>query len=254
MTLKTFIIGMFVSFGLAWMCMIAIPVAVTGAGATVKMSDDEDAAYYQHKSSGRLLNGAEIYNGNGCYTCHSQLIRPTYAGQQIFRKESVAGRYYKSQGKDDPKEEIDTRRETSFDDYAGLKYAPIGLMRVGPDLSNLAYRVEDYATTVGMTPEKWLFEHLYDPRNEELRRGSNGEKINMVWSNCPSQKHMFKRVAKNGQGNSFAISKPCGKKHKKNNKVTIPDEEARVLVSYLLSFKRDDTQPDSLNYGKKDEE
>jgi cytochrome c oxidase cbb3-type subunit 2 len=90
MTLKSFLIGMLASFGLAWMCIIAIPVAKMASLPAVKMSSEEDAEYYQHQTSGRMLNGAEIYAANGCYTCHSQLIRPTYLGSQIFR-EDVAG-------------------------------------------------------------------------------------------------------------------------------------------------------------------
>ena len=73
MTLKSFLIGMFASFGLAWFCMIAIPAAKMASLPPVKMSDEEDAEYYQRKTSGRLVNGAEIYAANGCYTCHSRL-------------------------------------------------------------------------------------------------------------------------------------------------------------------------------------
>ena len=80
MTLKTFLIGMFVSFGLAWMCLIAIPVAKMAKRAPVKMNDDDDAPLYQHGVSGRILNGAEIYQSNGSYTCHTQLLRPTSNG------------------------------------------------------------------------------------------------------------------------------------------------------------------------------
>ena len=110
MTLKSFLLGMFVSFGLAWMFVIAIPVAKMGNLDPVKMTDEEDAAIYQRKFSGRVKNGAQIYAANGCYACHTQLIRPTYAGHQIWR-DDMAG-VVDTDGND-------TRRETTHYDYAG---------------------------------------------------------------------------------------------------------------------------------------
>ncbi|NWK55219.1 cbb3-type cytochrome c oxidase subunit II [Verrucomicrobiaceae bacterium N1E253] len=239
MTFKTFLIGMFASFGLAWTCIIAIPVASTDARPPVKMNDDEDAAYYQHGVAGRKLNGGEIYKANGCYTCHTQLVRPTYAGSEIHR-EGIAG------VKND---DGDTRRETSYADFTGEDFAQIGLMRMGPDLSNFAYRAEAYGSKVGMTAEAWIFEHLYNPRNNEIRLGKHGEKLDMSWSNCPSQKQMFETVDAVGQDGVFALTADAGE-----GRVIRPKQDARVLASYLLSFKRDDKMPKSLDYSGKDEE
>jgi cytochrome c oxidase cbb3-type subunit 2 len=240
MTLKTFLIGMLASFGLAWMFMIAIPVAKMGALPAVKMNAEEDADYYQHKTSGRIRNGAEIYASNGCYTCHSQLIRPTYLGSQIWRKD-IAGVY-------DKKEDIDTRRETSVDDFAGEKYAQIGLTRMGPDLSNFGYRAETYGKQLGISAEQWIVNHLHNPRSNELRRGEQGERLDMTWSNCPSQPQMFDKIPMNGQGDSLALTK----KTKKGLQI-VPAEQARVLASYLISLKRDDQMPESMDHGRKEE-
>lgn len=238
MTFKTFLIGMFASFGLAWTCIIAIPVASTAARTPVKMNDDDDAPYYQHAVSGRILNGAEIYQNNGCYSCHTQLVRPTYAGSQIFRKD-VAGVV---------NDDGDTRRETSYDDYTGEKYAQIGLMRMGPDLSNFAYRAEAYGKKVGLTSEQWIFEHLYNPRNNEIRLGKSGEKLDMSWSNCPSQPQMFEEVQVSGQEGGFTMT------DSDNSQSIRPKQAARVLASYLLSFKRDGQLPPALNHGPQEEE
>lgn len=230
---------MFVTFGMAWMCLIAIPVAKTAQRAPIKMNDDDDAPYYQHGTSGRILNGAEIYQSNGCYTCHSQLVRPTYAGTELFRSD-VGG----IKNDDD-----DTRRESSYDDYSGEKFAQIGLMRMGPDLSNFGYRADAYAAKTNLTAEQWVFEHLYNPRNNDIRIGSNDEKLEMGWSNCPSQRQMFEALPSNGQDGVFVLSaRSC------DGKAIHPQEEARVLTSYLLSLKRDDKLPNSLNYGPKDED
>lgn len=238
MTLKSFLLGMLASFGLAWMFVIAIPVAKMGNLDPVKMTDEEDAAYYERKLSGRVLNGSKIYASNGCYACHTQLIRPTYAGQQIWR-DDIAG-VVDTDGND-------TRRETTYYDYTGEEYAQIGLMRMGPDLSNLAYRVDKYAALVEMTSEQWLMEHLYNPRNNEIRLGKGGEKLDMSWSNCPSQRRMFEKKPLSGQGDSLALQET------KEGKQIVPKEDARVLVSYLMSLRRDDVLPESMTFSPKKE-
>ena len=249
MTHKIFLIGLFSSFGLAWMCMIAIPVATMAARTPVKMSAEEDAPYYQHNVSGRLLNGAEIYNANGCYTCHSQLIRPAYAGGEIMSKEPVAGQFHENQGGDDTIADIDTRRETSFNDFDGQHYASIGLMRLGPDLSNLGYRAEAYAAKVNLTPEQWIFEHLYNPRNNKIRIGKDGKPVDMSWSICPAQGQMFDEVPANGQDGVFVVHGASD-----DGQITQPNETARILASYLLSLKRDDALPASLSHVATDDE
>jgi len=203
MTLKSFLLGMFVSFGLAWMFVIAIPVAKMGNLDPVKMTDEEDAAIYQRKFSGRVKNGAQIYAANGCYACHTQLIRPTYAGHQIWR-DDMAG-VVDTDGND-------TRRETTHYDYAG---------------------------------EQWFLQHLYNPRNNELRVGEGGEILDMSWSNCPSQGQMFKEQPITGQGDSLALSQT------EDGDEIVPKEDARVLISYLMSLRRDDAVPDSMDFSPK---
>lgn len=240
MTIKTFLIGMLASFGVAWMCIIAIPAAKMSALSPVKMNvEDEDAPYYQRKVAGRVMSGAAIYGANGCYYCHTQLIRPTYLGRQIWRKDA-AGIYDKDEG-------IDTRRETSHYDYKDEDFARVGRMRVGPDLSNFGHRAEMYAATAGMSPAQWVMEHLYNPRNSELFVGNEGQKTDMSWSNCPSQKQMFDENTLNGQGDSLAISGQTTESTE-----VIPNEQALILTSYLLTLKRDDILPDMLTNKPKD--
>ncbi|NCF12915.1 MAG: hypothetical protein GWP68_06005 [Verrucomicrobiaceae bacterium] len=236
MTFKYFLIGMFASFGLAWLCMIAIPTAKMASLPPVKMSGEEDAEYYQRKTTGRVLNGAQIYAANGCYTCHSQLIRPTYLGSQIFRKD-FAGI---------SNADMDTRRETHYDDYLGEKYAQIGLTRMGPDLSNYGHRADAYGAKTGMSAEQWTIAHLYNPRDQKLQLGEQGEEIDMTWSNCPAQLQMFAEKDLVGQGDSLALN---------INTVAmtqvVPLEQARVLTDYLLTLKRDSALPESMNNAPK---
>lgn len=239
MTLKSFLLGMLASFGLAWMFMIAIPAAKMNNLAPLKMTPEEDAAYYQRKVSGRLLNGASIYAANGCYACHTQLIRPTYAGHQIWR-DDMAG-VVDSDGND-------SRRETTYYDFTGEQYAQVGLMRIGPDLSNLAHRVDKYAAQAKLSPEKWLLEHLYNPRNNDIRIGKGGQKLDMSWSTCPPQRQMFKREPLNGQGSPYALRETAA-----DGEQIVAKEDARVLVNYLMSLRRDDTVPASLDHSPEEE-
>lgn len=239
MTLKTFLIGMIASFGIAWMCMIAIPVAKMASPPPVKMSSGEDADYYERKTSGRILNGAEVYAANGCYACHSQLIRPAYLGSQILAKD-IAG-VNNADG--------DTRRETHYDDYSGERYALIGLTRMGPDLSNFGHRAEAYAAKTGMTPEQWVIAHLFNPRNGALKPGAEGGATDMSWSNCPPQRHMFEKKDLSGQG--IALAPEIDREAMTQ---TVPQQDARVLASYLLSLKRDSALPESMDHAPKAKE
>lgn len=238
MTFKSFLIGMLVSFGAAWMFVIAIPTAKMSSLEPVKMNSEEDAEYYQRKVAARSLNGAAIYSANACYTCHTQLIRPTTLGRQIWRANS-AGICVLTEG-------LDTRRETSPYDFEGEDYAQIGLSRMGPDLSNFGYRAEGYVAAAGMTAEEWVIQHLYNPRNSGIRIGAGGQKLNMDWSNCPSQPQMFEELELNGQGSKLAI-----KTDLKEETQTVPSQQAYILTNYLLSLKRDDAMPESLDYSPK---
>ena len=248
MTLKTFLLGMLASFGLAWLCLIAVPTAQMAELPPVKMSEEEeDSPYYERKIAARISRGAEIYGANGCYYCHTQLIRPTYLGRQIWR-EDVAGVVVRD---DKGGVESDTRRETSYYDFDGEPFARIGRSRVGPDLSNFGYRAEKYAAAVEMTTEEWVLERLYNPRNSDLFVGDQGQKSDRGWSSCPSQKGMFEKVAATGQHEGLIVaSASC------DGKQVVPKEQARLLAGYLLSMKRDDEMPKALQHpvrgGKKE--
>ena len=126
----------------------------------------------------------------------------------------------------------DTRRETNAYDFFGEKFAQIGVSRMGPDLSNLGRRVESiYA--VGKDPSAWLFAHLYNPRQEPDR-----------WkSTCPSFRFLFEeRVA---TGNQSAEVMPI---HLDKGMELVPTSDAKALVSYLLSLKKDQQIPAVLDF------
>jgi len=225
MSFRTFILSLSTSFGVAWLAIIVIPYYKMRSLEPVLVEDgDGTNAVYIPKRAGRIADGAEVYAANGCYQCHSQVVRPTYAGNDMFRPDwgGIAG----------DEERGDTRRETNAFDFEGEKFAHIGVARLGSDLSNLARRVEAiYAK--GDDPEKWLYTHLYNPRLKPERREST----------CPSFRFLFKVTAV--KGNPSADSLPFAVEE--GMEVT-PTSDARALVSYLLSLKKDQPVPSSLNF------
>lgn len=229
MTLRFFSLGMTATFGAAWLFAVVIPFFKTRELQPVPYVEavDEKTGVYFPKRTGQITNGATVYAQNGCYVCHTQVVRPTYAGNDIHR-DGLAG------FKQDP-DRGDTRRESNAFDYKDEKFAQIGLMRIGPDLSNVGTRFTQEANDLNkaakeklgdawnasmlVTPESLMYQHLLNPRQSVKKR----------WSTCPSVAFLFREPKSEG-------AQPK------------PKPEARALVSYLMSMKKNDSVPASLNY------
>jgi cytochrome c oxidase cbb3-type subunit II len=221
MSFRTFFLSLSASFGVAWLAIVIVPYFKMRSIEPVAMGEDAIGTnvVYIPKRAGRVADGSQVYAANGCYLCHTQLIRPDYAGNDVFRSD-FAGLV----NKDDA---IDTRRESNAFDYAGEKFAHIGINRMGPDLSNLAVRVEaNYAK--GISAEQWLYSYLYNPRLDPKRSHSN----------CPSFRFLFdeKKVKGNPSDEALPFKGDDGEE-------IVPNPEGRALVSYLLSLKKDNSVP-----------
>ena len=227
MSSRTFIFGLFASFGVAWSAIIVVPFVKMRSLAPVELSEaaDGNTGIFYPKRTGRVADGAQVYAENGCYLCHTQLVRPTYAGNDLYRLDWGGLKADPDRG--------DTRRETNAYDFFGETFAQIGISRMGPDLSNLGRRVEsNYAT--GKDPVMWLYKHLYDPRQEAIR-----------WkSTCPSFRFLFDTQPVVGNPLNDALSVAQDGKSE-----LVPSAEAKALVSYLLSLKKDQAVPAALNFG-----
>lgn len=229
MSFRIFILGLSATFGVAWLSVVVIPYIKMRQLRPIELNEAVDGAkgIFYPKRTGRVANGARVYAENGCYLCHTQVIRPTYAGNDLFR-DDWAGQ------KSDP-DRGDTRRETNAYDFFGEKYAQIGISRLGPDLSNLGTRVEmSYA--IGQSPEKWLYGHLFNPRNEPHRYASK----------CPPHRFLFDEITVKGNRSSDALPFSSDL-----TKEWVPNSDARALVSYLLSLKKDQAVPAVLNFAPK---
>jgi cytochrome c oxidase cbb3-type subunit 2 len=224
MSLRTFIIGLAATFGVAWLAVIVVPYLKMRDMAPVFMTTEADGQLFYPKRTGRIADGADIYAENGCYLCHTQVVRPTYAGNDLYRPDWGGLISDEVRG--------DTRRETNAFDFLGEKFAQIGSNRMGPDLSNLGRRM-DQLQAAGTNPEKWLFAHLYNPRNDPQR-----------WhSTCPPHPFLFDKRQVKGAGSPDALAVDVG-----TGKELVPSSAARALVSYLMSLKKDHPVPPALDF------
>ena len=229
MSLRTFILGLSASFGAAWLAIIVVPFFKMRDLAPITLSEVADGAtgVFFPKRTGRVTDGALVYAENGCYLCHTQVVRPTYAGNDLYRADWGGL-------KNDP-DRGDTRRETNAYDFFGEKFAQVGVMRMGPDLSNLGLRV-DALYAKGGDPAAWLYTHLYDPR-----------RIPELWkSTCPPHPFLFVKREVKGTASPDAL-----KLGDDANFEWVPSSEARALVSYLLSLKKDHKAPAALDFAPK---
>jgi cytochrome c oxidase cbb3-type subunit 2 len=233
MSLRTFILALAAFFGVAWLAVIVIPYLKMRTIAPVTLNEATDGAtgIFYPKRTGRIANGARVYAENGCYLCHSQVVRPTYAGNDLFRPDWGGL-------KDDP-DRGDTRRETNAYDFHGETFAQIGVNRLGPDLSNLGRRM-DQLQAAGENPEQWLFKHLHNPRSIPDR-----------WkSTCPPHPFLFtkREIKGNESRDALPIETEPGYE-------IVASADAKALVSYLLSMKKDQPVPAALDYApRKNEE
>lgn len=232
MTLRSFITGLAVTFSVPLLLVVVVPYFTMNSIPPVKFDEAADGKtdLYFPKRTGRVADGAAVYAANGCYQCHSQLIRPTYAGADMWRSDWA--------GLAEDPDRGDTRRETNAFDYQYEKYAQIGVNRLGPDLSNIGTRVAKLYAKDTHKPESWLYVHLYNPKSIPDRE----------WSTCPSFRFLFEEKKVQGQPHTDALpfaTKPGFE--------IVPTPQASALVSYLMSMKKDDAVPASMNYGPKKE-
>jgi cytochrome c oxidase cbb3-type subunit 2 len=186
---------------------------------------DEQTGTFVAKTHGRVVDGLNVYLANGCAQCHTQVIRPTYAGTELWRADWAGLATDEDRG--------DTRRESNVFDYHGLDYAPIGQTRIGQDLSNLAVRMDQRFPKSPAAAEQWLYKHLFNARDFP----------ELGWSVCPPMPFMFDKKPVSGQGPSSEAIQIDAK-----GRQIVPNQDARALISYLMSLRHDHKVPAAINY------
>jgi cytochrome c oxidase cbb3-type subunit II len=205
---RNFFAGLSVLFALPLAAVILYPWAsLRGLQPVPYAKEDEVADTYYPPTRTGLSLGAETYARNGCAYCHTQMVRPTYAGADAWRP-GWAGR-----------EQEGLARETRPQDFLGEKFAFLGVARIGPDLSNVGTRIDDAG---------WHYRHLYDPRSVRPE------------SVMPSFRNLFERRLRTGAGAPDAVEVV-----EENGLVYeyVPSPEAKALVLYLLTMRKDHKLP-----------
>ena len=248
-SLKNFVLILGTCFVVPTYCMVAQPFAAERNRQTVPYVMEEpdsgkpfDAPElkglsYPTTFAGDQRRGEQIYAREGCAQCHTQVIRPDYAGIDQFKK---------TWGKDQEGTTIVPTRQTYMWDYLHENFAMIGQRRIGPDLANAGYRFQGNTATLA-TPDLIKAEkaralndfylYLYAP---QARR---------AWSISPGFRHLFVTRPKEGKGSELALKLPPDLAPAEGMEI-VPSTEARELAKYILGLKRDQPVPVSITGAK----
>ncbi|MBL9154876.1 MAG: cbb3-type cytochrome c oxidase subunit II [Verrucomicrobiales bacterium] len=204
-----------VAFGFPWLFLVLLPYVKQSSAAPVPYAESDEAGFVAYPDpnmvrAGASDYGAEIYRREGCAYCHTQMVRPTYAGPDMWRP-GWGGR-----------EEEGLARETRPEDYIGEGYAQLGYQRIGPDLANVGTRLTD---------REKLHIQLYNPR------------ANTHESIMPGFRHLYRLVPADGRDAALKLE---GKFAPEEGFVVVPTPEAEALVDYLLSRRKDAKLPASI--------
>ena len=115
-------------------------------------------------------------------------------------------------------------RPTVARDYLRENPAALGKLRIGPDLTNVGLRITD---------ANELHRRLYEPAT--VTPGSN----------MPSYRYLYEMRKISGQSSGQAVQGLTGPHAPPPGYEVVPTEEARALVVYLLSLKRNYTLPEA---------
>ncbi len=114
-------------------------------------------------------------------------------------------------------------RRTVARDYIRSKPAFLGTMRTGPDLTNVGLRYS----------AEWQHRHLYEP--SEVSKGSI----------MPAFRYLYTMQKIQGAPSADALKDLTGPYAPKPGYEVVPTEDAKALVAYLLSLKRDYALPEA---------
>ncbi len=189
--------GIFATFALAWFGTVAVPA--TQLKNLQPQADEELADIYPVNIGGIADQGRQVYVANGCVSCHSMALRDKHSGSDLDRGWGP--------------------RRTVARDYIYQQPAQIGVMRNGPDLTNIGVR---------QTSADWHYQHLYNPRS--VTPGSI----------MPPFRFLFEKRRIIAQRSADALNL-TGPDEPPAGWEIVPTPEAKSLVGFLLSL--DSTHP-----------
>src|SRR4029078_13575689 len=136
-------LGIFGTFAFSWIGLTVIPNAQIGH--LDPQSDEEGTDIYPQPPSGMAVRGRQVYTGNGCMYCHTEQVRPDYAGSDIERKWGD--------------------RRSAPRDYIFAGPVALGKMRLGPNLSNIGKRAPNEEEAAAASPAASPAAPAPDPPN-----------------------------------------------------------------------------------------
>src|SRR5882762_6273110 len=248
-------LGIFGTFAFSWVGLTVIPN--WQIGHLNPQSDEEGTDIYPQPQSGMFERGARVYVANGCVYCHSEQVRPDYAGADIERGWG--------------------NRRSAPRDYIFERQVLLGKMRMGQDLANIGARAPaeqaspspagspsvatspaavaaSPATSPGSSPPTaaapagpqtgvgapwpiqtvgepamysaaWHHVHLYSPRS-----------IN-VDSNMPSYRFLYEKRRSHEQRSADAL-KLTGADAPPEGWEIVPTYDAKCLVAYMMALNQ----------------
>lgn len=197
-------LGIFVALAASWWGVIAAPRLQMADDTTVVPKATGTA--YPPNRPGLARQGAELYRSEGCYTCHSQMVRPAGHGTDIARGWGA--------------------RRSVAQDYLRDNPALLGSVRVGPDLHNVGHRMNAGDTNLEPAMVRYHLLHLYHPHTV------------MPKSVMPAYPYLFETRPVRGNPSADALTLPAPFAPPAGFEV-VPRPEAHALVAYLLSLRHD---------------
>jgi len=197
--LPTLFLGMFFTFAFAWIGLVVMP-------------------WYQFGTLEPVQNPSEM-------AAPGDMVPPPMsgnveAGLQVYAANGCV--YCHTQQVRPERQGSDIKRgwgtrRTVPRDYIREKRVFLGTMRTGPDLTNAGVRLADAA---------WHHKHLYAPRSIS------------PWSTMPNYAFLYEVREIQGQGSPEAIQDLPEQYAPPEGYEVVPTQQARDLVAYLLSLKR----------------
>lgn len=222
---RKFLFGLAGAFGVPWLLLVIIPVIKAQKLTPEAYDKDRDGIEGVYPSTTIDRQGQLVYISEGCAQCHTQMIRPSFAG--------ILDGWKKGWGSDQSDRPKHAVRPSRWEDYMGEPVAPLGIQRNGPDLANYGYRAPKDGEVVDRAA---IHLKLYAPRaNKET-----------AWSMMPSYRHLYtvKPIEGNGSAHALNLPEDMPKEHKpKKGYEVVPTPAAEQLVDYLLSLKKDAPVP-----------
>ncbi len=196
-------LGILVALASSWWGILVAPSLQVGNTPTILLK--ETGQHYPPNRPGLAQQGAAIYLSEGCNTCHSQLVRPEGFGIDLAR----------GWGK----------RRTVAQDYLRDSPVLLGTVRIGPDLTNIGYRMGAGDTNAQPVMVAYHLKHLYHPRT--VAAGSVMPAYPYLFEQRPIVAGALSPHALKLEG---AFAPPAGYE-------IVPKPEATALVAYLLSLR-----------------